>query len=260
MPSSTETIKSGGLLAYSSLFWKTPDLERELAQLRQTGWQGWETRQSLDWLGSARRLRRICEEIGVEVAAVCGPNATLSTRDATHQINKRRIEFAADLGVATFMTKGPGRLDRTTTDDDLKQMAAVYDDLSVYGESLGVAVTFHPHINHLVDSADEWRRFMALLQHCRLCLDMSHAVHWGYDPIQAVRDYADRLAYVHLHDYKDDRTVELGEGPMCDYVAFLKTLEEVGYRGWITVCPGQTERSDHEKMQINRAYLHSIGY
>ncbi len=247
-------------LAYSTLFWNHPDLESDLAQLRDSGWQGWEARQSLDWLGSARRVRQICAQVGIEVAAICGPNATLDTGDPSHQINKRRIEFAADLEVATFMTKGPGRSDQATTDDDLKRMAAVYDDLSVYGESLGVTVTFHPHINHLVDSADEWRRFMGFLQHCRLCLDMSHAVHWGYDPVQAVRDFADRLAYVHLHDYKDGGTVELGEGPMCDYPAFLQTLAEVGYQNWITVCPGQTVRSDREKMQINRAYLRCIGY
>ncbi len=247
-------------IAYSGLQWKNPNLEEKLVTLRELGWDGWETRLSLDWLGPASRVKKLCTNANVQIAAVCGPNVTLSTKDSVQEINKRRIEYAAELEVPLFMTKGPGRQDRDTTDEDLDQMAEVYEDLANFAAPLGVTVTFHPHINHVVDSADEWKRFMPRLSACKLCLDMSHAVHWGYDPIQAVRDYADRLAYVHLHDYKDDRTVELGEGPMCDYVAFLKTLEEVGYRGWITVCPGQTERSDHEKMQINRAYLRSIGY
>ncbi len=246
-------------LAYSTLLWKTPDLERDLARLRDAGWEGWEARQSLDWLGSARRVRRICDTVGIKIAAVCGPNVSHNPDDPSQEINKRRIEFAADLSVPLFMTKGPGRLDRPTTDDDLDRMAAAYEDLAVFAEPLGVTVTFHPHINHLVDSADEWKRLMVRLHHCRPCLDMSHAVHWGYDPIQAARDFHDRIAYVHLHDYKD-RPVELGEGPMCDYAAFLKTLAEIGYRDWITVCPGVTERTEDEKMQINRAYLKSIGY
>ena len=163
-------------LAYSGLFWKAPDLARQLDALRTAGWDGWEARQPLDWLGTPGRVRRLCAEFGVDIAAVCGPNATLSVEDPSHQISKRRIEFAADLGVKTFMTKGPGRGDREGTDEELDQMAAVYEDLAVYGDNLGVCVTFHPHINHLVDSTDEWQRFMTRLHRCRLCLEMSHAV------------------------------------------------------------------------------------
>src|SRR4051794_6083145 len=96
-------------LAYSSLHWHNPDLERELPRLRAAGWEGWEARQSLDWLGSARRVRRICEAAGVRVAAVCGPNVTLDTTGTAQEINKRRIEFAAELEGPLFMTKGPGR-------------------------------------------------------------------------------------------------------------------------------------------------------
>ena len=109
-------------------------------------------------------------------------------------------------------------------------------------------------------SADEWKRFMPRLSRCRLCLDMSHVVHWGYDPVQAVHDYKDRLAYVHLHDHKNGRNVELGEGPMCDYPAFLRALEDIGYGHWITVCPGQSRRPEAEQMRINRDYLKGIGY
>ena len=247
-------------LAYSGLFWRTPDLARELAALQAAGWDGWEARQPLDWLGTPGRVRKLCERFGVELAAVCGPNATLSVEDPSHQINKRKIEFAADLGVETFMTKGPGRGERTGTDAELDQMAAVYEDLAVYGEKLGVRVTFHPHINHLVNSEGEWKRFMMRLDVCKLCLDMSHAVHWGYDPVQAVRDFTARIAYVHLHDFKDGKTVELGQGPMCDYPAFMAALEAAGYAGWITVCPGEVAGTEEGKMRVNREYMRRIGY
>ena len=196
----------------------------------------------------------------MELAAVCGPNATLSVEDPSHQINKRKIEFAADLGVETFMTKGPGRGERTCTDAELDQMAAVYEDLAVYGEKLGVRVTFHPHINHLVNSEGEWKRFMMRLDVCKLCLDMSHAVHWGYDPVQAVRDFTARIAYVHLHDFKDGKTVELGQGPMCDYPGFMAAVEAAGYAGWITVGPGEVAGTEEGKMRVNREYMRSIGY
>ena len=129
-------------------------------------------------------------------------------------------------------------------------MAMVYEDLAVYGERLGASVIFDPHINHLVNSEGEWKRFMMRLDACKLCLDISHAV----------RDFAARIAYVHLHDFKDGKTVELRQGPMCDYPAFMAALEEVGYAGWITVCPGEATGMEEEKMRVNREYMRIIGY
>ena len=37
---------------YSTLRWKTPNLEPLLVQLKEAGWDGWEMRQSLDWVGT----------------------------------------------------------------------------------------------------------------------------------------------------------------------------------------------------------------
>ena len=250
--------------AYSSLRWQSPDLEQKLARLKEAGWDGWEVRQSLDWLGSPQRVRALGDAVGVEPAAVCGAGISLEPSDPAIESNKRRIEFASDLGVATYMAKGPGRGDGPPSDDDLKQMAAVYELLADYAAPLGVTVTFHPHQRHKVDSADEFERFMARLDRCRLCLDMSHLVHWGLDPVRAVADYRDRIAYVHLHDHtggrSDNPSVELGEAQMCDFPAFLQALEEIGYGRWITACPGESERTDEEKMRVNREYLNSIGY
>jgi sugar phosphate isomerase/epimerase len=252
--------------AYSGLHWKEPRLERLLPLASGAGWQGWEIRQSLDWLGSPRRVRGLCRDADIDVAAVCGPNATLSTADPVHQIGKRRIEFAAELEVTTFMTKGPGRGqlvpegESAASDELLDRMAAVYEDLAAYAAPLGVTVTFHPHVRHLVDSADEWKRFMVRLDQCRLCMDMSHAVFWDYDPVVAVGDFAERISYVHLHDDRDGAGVDLGEGPMCDYAAFLARLEEIGYGGWITVCPGSADRPEEERLRINREYLTGLGY
>jgi sugar phosphate isomerase/epimerase len=161
------------------------------------------------------------------------------------------------------MTKGPKHPDAPgpTSDDELDQVAALYEDLAEHGANLGVTVTWHPHVNHFVDSETEWRRFLPRLHACRLCLDMSHVVLWGMDPAAAAREHADRIAYVHLHDKltRDNKAGDLGDGPMCDYQAFLSTVAQVGFSGWVvTVSGGQ--RDDVEAMRVNRDYLRSIGY
>ena len=60
-------------LAYNTLdYGSTPDLARMLGELKETGWDGWEVRQPLDWLGSAERVAAISQEAGLPVAGVCG--------------------------------------------------------------------------------------------------------------------------------------------------------------------------------------------
>ena len=245
--------------AYSSLKWPLEDLERNLGLLVEHGWEGWETRESLDWLGTPKRLKQMCERIGIEIAAVSGPNVPMSREDHAFTINKRRIEYASDLSVRLLMTKGPGSKDHPTSDEELRRIAGLYNELARHGEPLGVTVCFHPHINHFVDSKEEWVRFMPMLDACRLCMDMSHAVRWGYDPVEATTAYADRISLVHLHDEKDGEGADLGEGPMCDYAAFLTAIQETGYDDWVVACPGG-QKPTEQSIVANRAYLKSIGY
>ena len=246
--------------AYSSLFWPNKELERNLALLAPNGFEGWETRESLDWLGPPQRLNRLCRDAGIEIAAVTGPNASRSIADEAHQICKRRIEYAADLGVALYMTKGPahGKIS-PTPDAELDTIARVYEALAEHGQRLGVTVTYHPHEKHFVDSTEEWRSFMSRLKTCRLCLDVMHAVLWNYDPIQAAQDFASRISYIHLHGRNSQQPADLDDGPLCDYGQFLSAVENVGFSGWVVVIPGG-QRPALESVQKNRTVLRNFGY
>ena len=83
-------------LAYNTLEWgPTPDLHAMLSDIKEAGWDGWEVRQPLDWLGSAERINDVVEETGVPVAAVCGQGWGFADDRVAIESNKRRIEFAA---------------------------------------------------------------------------------------------------------------------------------------------------------------------
>ena len=43
-----------------------------------------------------------------------------------------------------------------------------------------------------------------------LCIDVSHAQLWGYDPSDAIRDYRHELDYVHLQDFASSSRAEDG--------------------------------------------------
>ena len=84
-------------LGYSTLRWRNPDLEPALAALKEAGWDGWEGRLPLDWVGTPKRLRRICENTGMPLK-IFTANGSPDNRDWENvERNKRRL--SARVGV-----------------------------------------------------------------------------------------------------------------------------------------------------------------
>jgi sugar phosphate isomerase/epimerase len=71
-------------------------------------------------------------------------------------------------------------------------------------------------------------------------LDPANLLLHGFDPIQAARDLRGLIAHAHAHDCRRGSTsraareAAVGAGDI-DWLAFLETLEEVEYRGWLVV-------------------------
>lgn len=267
------TLKMG----YCALRWKEPDLEPALEELKKVGWDGWEGRLPPDWLGTPKRLRQICANTDMPLA-VYTASGSPDTRDWAHvERNKRRIEFAAEMGADCFMfMNGPKPKDRPVNDDDIKAAAAGADEWAEYAGQLGLELSYHIHTNLLVDSVQDWKSYMAYLKKAKLCIDVSHAELWGYDPIDSIKDFAPQLNYVHLQDYSSTSRdadgfyrpvwVDVGAGESQDFSGILQTLTDMGFSRWVTSCPGELvpgheDAISQAKLSKNmRDYLRGLGY
>jgi sugar phosphate isomerase/epimerase len=251
-------------LGYSSLRWQTPDLPKVLGQMKAAGWEGWELRQSLDFLGSAQQVRKICDDIGIPVAVVTARSISLDKDPTMLETNRRRIDFAAALEADCYMFMGAKKPPRGyATNEEIAALAEVSDELADYASQYDLDVCYHIHTNTTIDSIEEWTKLMNRMEKCKLCIDVGHSALWGFDPRESVKQYRDKLVYVHLQDFDTEVAndwVELGEGNILDFPGTLKTLKEIGYDRWIVVCPGNTNKTDEEKMRVNRKYLQSLGY
>jgi sugar phosphate isomerase/epimerase len=248
-------------LGYSSLQWQEPNLEDALKLIKDTGWDGWEVRQSLNWLGPAKRLRSLSDNAGLDIACVTARGISLDRNPEMLEENKRRIDYTAELEADVFMFMGAGKpKDREVSRDDIKALAELADEFADYASQYNLDVCYHIHVGTTVDNKEDWMLLMDMMQQCKLCIDISHSGIWGYAPEDSIKDYKDRLVYMHIQDYINPPAMtELGEGKV-DIARAMKALEEIGYDRWVVTCPGSTDRSDLEKMRINRAYLASIGY
>lgn len=263
-------------LGYCALRWRNPDLEPALEELKKAGWDGWECRLPLDWLGSAARVRRICDNVGMPLA-VYSASGSPDHRDFENvERNKRRMEFAAEVGAECFLfMNGRKPEGRPVTDDDVIAAAEGADVWAEYAGQMGLELTYHIHTNLLVDNIEHWKLYMAHLHKAKLCIDVSHAELWGYDPVESLRDFYSQLNYVHLQDYAsctvrtegnyNPQWVAVGEAECLDFRGVRTLLEEKGYSRWVTGCPGAPLADEDAIGEAKRSkkmfnYLRGIGF
>jgi inosose dehydratase len=145
----------------------------------------------------------------------------------------------------------------------------------------GYEPTFHPHTATYVEAPWEIERLLQSSD-VGVCLDTGHLLVGGGDPVQAVRDWRDRINHVHLKDARleviegivRDRApvraiwerhafCRLGAGdvPVADV---LQGLRDQGYDGWLVVEQDtlpEREAPDQPAadQQVNRDYLREHG-
>lgn len=147
----------------------------------------------------------------------------------------------------------------------------------------GVRAVVHPHAGGYIEFADELAQLVRDIPYAvaGLCLDTGHLYYSGMDPVDSLRQYADRLDYLHFKDI-DQAVFEqvLGEritffkacarGVMCpigqgaiDYPALRELLRELDYQGYITIEQERDPRSANDSLHdvsASRCYLTRVGF
>ena len=148
-------------------------------------------------------------------------------------------------------------------------------------DEAGLRTVFHHHIGTWVETPAETRRLMEMTDASRLGLvfDTGHWAFGGGDPLTGIEEFADRIWLAHFKDHDPEVArqarqkgwdgpasvgqgifPELGKGDV-DFPGVLKTLDKIGYEGWIVVeqdvLPGLGRPL--ESARRNRNYLRQIG-
>ena len=77
----------------------------------------------------------------------------------------------------------------------------------------GLKTQFHPHADSHVDTHEHVERFLAETagEHVNLCLDTGHISYCGGDNLKLIRDYPERIGYVHLKQVDPAVVAEVAE-------------------------------------------------
>lgn len=169
---------------------------------------------------------------------------------------------------------GRGGEDRSLglDDDGWRRWAEGVRRAEELARSRGFEPTLHPHTSTFVEAPWEIARALELTD-LGLLVDPGHLLIGGSDPVQVLRDWGERVNYVHVKDVRVDvlRGViadradaleawrrgifcELGAGDV-DLEGFFGELGRSGYEGWICVEQDRIPRPDEELSESAQAQV-----
>jgi inosose dehydratase len=137
-------------------------------------------------------------------------------------------------------------------DDGWRRAGAHLGELAAVTAGEGVALVVHPHVGTLLESAADVERALAHTD-VPWCYDSGHLLIGGTDPVDFVRDHADRIGHVHLKDVDAALAQRLRRGelslvqatqqglfqPLGDGDArigeVVALLHDAGYEGWLVL-------------------------
>ena len=195
-----------------------------------------------------------------------------------------RIVLADDNGTVKERTNNAGRITKNMglSDEEWKIFAEGANQIAfAVKDAFGLKTVFHHHCAGYVETPEEVELLLRYTDPTLLglCLDTGHYQFGGGSPVEALKQFKDRIWHVHFKDYSPEvgrlsaennwdyfRSVregvfcELGKGAV-DFKAVLMELKNQQYDGWIVVeqdvLPGMGNPLSCAK--ANRTYLKSIG-
>lgn len=213
------------------------------------------------------QVRKICGEYGILISALYANLA------AGEEALKRDMDYVAQIGGKWLIASSPNwpedqGLDSPPDWEEVKREADLCNRLGDYAGSRGIALLHNHHSYTPVCRRPEIDLFAELTDPklVGFCVDNGHAAVAGMDAVSLVRDYAERVAYVHIKDLDPSLSwrgrglswVPLGHG-ILNFSEFFAALREIGFEGIVCAgLPAGCEKINRfESARLSRIYMRS---
>ena len=234
-----------------------------------------------EYFDKPEELRKKAEAIGVKFVTISnGGPMPMHFEDASQHRNivaehLRLVRFIRALGCDHLkINTGPRRV-TGTTDEDLRRMATVFNELGRQIREEGLRFGIHGHMWTQVENRREIDAIMEQTDPKRVdfVLDTGHITMAGIDPVELTRTLGHRIVEFHLKDTKpeyrggakkrlerndpmaDPIFFELGTGGV-DFPAIKAHLDKIGWQGYLTVeLDSSPYRPPKQSAEISRRYI-----
>jgi 4-hydroxyphenylpyruvate dioxygenase len=193
-----------------------------------------------------KRIRRLLDDAGLELSAVCGHASQVDPDPAKVAANADRIRATVDLAVDLAEPSGPpcvvsmGYGTPATYEQDREVIAERFGELAQHAVSRGVVIALEPHVGQAFDQPEKIVRLMDRVNSpgYKLNLDNSHFECMGRDLDEYIPMLIPYSVHTELKDqrgrYPNHEFMVPGEGDF-DYARYLTAMNKVGYDGCVTI-------------------------
>ncbi len=248
-------------ISYSTINFRQFELERILGEMREVGFEYFETQSTTPWCthvdvfqDDPETLVRLQKKYGYKgITSLWAKDGGLVSDENFLESIGRVVEFAkaADIPVVTI-TDGKipkKRRPDMTVEDAKRQVEERFGPALEAAKKHGVKLSLENHGLFSLNSGD----LMALINRgtpdlLGVTFDTANVHHGGQqDEVEMLRAIKDRVFHVHAKDKNDEmKCVALGEGPV-KLKECLKMLKENGYEGAFS---WETEGTDDFESEI----------
>jgi inosose dehydratase len=214
-------------------------MNRAIADIGAAGYKGIELFDGnlLDYEGKAAELRNRLADAGLNFLAVYSGGNFIFPEILPEELCRIRkgADLAAELGAQHLVVGGGAQRATPAMDEDYRRLADGLNQVVKVAEERGMTAHYHPHLTTMAESPEQIRKVFGL-SNIHFCPDTAHLAAGGGDPPNLILEHADRIAYVHLKDFRRDpfAFLPLGEGEL-DMEAILQALVVIKYAGWLLV-------------------------
>lgn len=176
------------------------------------------------------------------------------------------ITNLAKLGGRTLGTS-VGNARGTKTEEQLDNQAELLQKIISLCEANEVVLNLHNHTYEVENDMHDLRGTLARIPNVKLGPDINWMIRGGVNPVQFIKQYGDRIVFLHLRDQKADGTWSeaMGEGDT-DFVSIAQALNEIHFAGEAVVelafeSDFSPTRPIRESLKISREFVRDIfGY
>ncbi|KPJ61147.1 MAG: hypothetical protein AMS15_06065 [Planctomycetes bacterium DG_23] len=266
-------------LGYQCITWGREGFLQALDEISEVGYEGFETfaRIADEYAARLAEFKNILAERNLSLASLYSGCTLIdpTTSEAEVLRNVHYAKFVKANGADVLALGGGKRRKEGNTDEDWISASATLNEIGKRCLDLGIKAVYHPHLGTMVETRAELAKLMdSTDQRCLfLCPDTAHLTKGGSDPVEVIKTYIDRIAYVHFKDDRPEAELEawrrehpegrapifseLGTGSV-DFTAIMSILREADYSGWITVELDSTTLTPKHSAEISMKYLKEV--
>jgi inosose dehydratase len=263
---------------YAAITWGGRDLDA-IEDIAAAGYPGIQLRATIlrDFASRPAALRDELARRKLTFVALSSGNLRIDNAREDLTAHTANAKFLRDAGGLFLQVIDERPKDRQVTSADCVRLGRLLTELGTRTADVGIPLAYHHHMNSIGQPPDAIARILDATdpKYVKLLLDVAHYQQGGGDPVQAVRQYADRIGLMHIKDVESTslagrageappalpargyRFVELGRGTV-DLKGVFAALAAVNYRGWAVVeldAVPDNARTPKEAAVANRRYL-----